>query len=214
MAVARHLGPLLTLLLAALGAQAPSSSLAPGATIQVQLETALASKTARIGDPVRAKVERQIKLHGKVLLPKHSYLLGAVTEDSHAREGKMASFGVLFTSALANNDAILLPRLRAAIVRIYPVKKVKTRKSVPSIQMAPEIGGRSVIFTPFPSVGVDKPKKGSYPNFDHTNGKPVAFALMETYNGRGRDLGGLVVALTPGDIQLKQGANLQVRVLH
>ena len=67
MAVARHLGPLLTLLVAALGAQAPPSRLAPGATIEVQLETALASKTARIGDPVRAKVERQIKLHGNVI---------------------------------------------------------------------------------------------------------------------------------------------------
>jgi hypothetical protein len=216
MDVARHVVPVLALLAAAVAAQAPAPRLAPGAAIEVRLESALASQTAKIGDPVRAMVERQIKKSGKVILPKGSVLLGRVTEDSLAQKGKMASFGVLFTTALATNGATLLPNLRAAIVRIYPVKKVKTRKQSPGIQMSPELGGPRVVFSPFPSVGVAKNKKkgGPYANFDHTQGKPVAFAVMERFNGAGRDLGGLVMALTPGDIQLKSGANLQVRVLH
>ena len=214
MPVARIVASVLTLLVAPCGAQAPARSLAPGTTIEVQLDTGLASKTARIGDPVRATVERPVKLDGKLVLPKNSYLLGSVTEDSLAAKGKMASFGVLFTWALANSGALLASGLRAAIVRIYPAQKVKTHKPVPSIQMSPEVGGRSEIFTPFPRVGVAKKKPVPYANFDHTAGKPVAFAVMETYNGAGKDLGGLVMALTPGDIQLKPGANLQVRILH
>jgi hypothetical protein len=128
----RYVALILSLAASGLTEQTPRV-LPPGTTINVELDTNLASKTAKIGDPVRAKVEQQIKLHGAVLLAKNSYLLGAVTEDSLAKPGKMASFGVLFTWALANNGAVLMSHLRAAIVRIYPISKEPDRTSVLSL---------------------------------------------------------------------------------
>ncbi len=207
----------ISLMLALAGAIAPVPKLAPGTNIKVELESRLGSKTARIGQPVRAKVEQKVKDHGRVLLPKGCYLVGVVTEDSQAQKDKRASFGVLFSSARTKRGRVLVPRLRAAIVRIVPDKVGQNNNPNNPADGAFKIPGWGGGLLPFPRAqnpGKKRQTKGPYAMFDRANGKPVAFAIMMTFNGAGRDLGGLVMALGDGDISLDSGTSLEVRVLH
>ncbi len=200
--MARYVGAVL-FLAAAVWAQAPAATLAPGTTIKVELEKKLDSKKSKLGQPVRVKVQQEIKQHGAVLLPKNCYLVGAVTEDTPAAKGKLASFGVLFTSAQTKKGAVLVPHLRAAIVHIYP----DSDNTYGMLTLPREMGGNG---TPPPMVG----GSGKYGGYDKTSGKPVEYSVLESYNGVGTDLGGEVVGVAGGDFHIDSGTRLQVRILH
>jgi hypothetical protein len=184
-------------------AQTPAATLAPGTTIKVELEKKLDSKKAKVGQPVMVKVEQEIKDHGTVVLPKNCYLVGTVTEDAPAAKGKMASFGVLFTSAQTKKGEPVAGHFRAAFVKIY----ADSQNTYGMLTMPAEMGGNGV---PPPMVGGDN----RYSAYDQANGKPVDYSVLENYNGVGTDLGGEVVAVTDGDFHIDSGTKMQVRILH
>jgi hypothetical protein len=201
--VTRNITWILALAATAAWAQAAAPAIAPGTTIRVELEKKLDSKKARPGQPVRVKVDKAIKDHGTVLLPKNCYLIGTVTEDAPAVKGKMASLGVLFTSAVTKKGAVLAPKLRAAIVHIYADRQ----NTYGMLTMPAEMGGSGV---PPPMVG----GSGRYAAYDKANGHPVDYNVLESYNGVGADVGGEIVAVTSGNFHIDSGTKLQLRILH
>jgi hypothetical protein len=201
--VTRPILLLLAIAAAAAWAQAPAATLAPDTTIKVELEKKLDSKKAKVGQPVRVKVEQEIKDHGAVVLPKNCYLVGTVTEDAPAAKGKMASVGVLFTSAQTKKGAPVAAHFRAAFVKIYADRD----NTYGMLTMPAEMGGN---YTPPPMTGGN----GRYGAYDKANGKPVEYSVLDSYNGVGPDLGGEIVAVTSGDFHIDSGTKLQVRILH
>ncbi len=79
--------------------------------IGVQLEQTVSTATARVEDPVRARVTRDVRVGGAVVVPEGSRLLGSVTfvEDG-GKIRERARLGVRFhTLVLADGSQIKLP---------------------------------------------------------------------------------------------------------
>jgi hypothetical protein len=59
-------------------APAPAVELPAGLLVPMVLETALDSKTSAVGDPVHARVEKDVRQHGQLLLPADAVISGRV----------------------------------------------------------------------------------------------------------------------------------------
>lgn len=92
-------------------ARAESVTIPADAVIGVQLESSVSSQTARVEDPVRARVTRDVRANGVVVVPAGSRVLGSVTlveEGGKIRE--RARLGVRFhTLVLADGTEVRLP---------------------------------------------------------------------------------------------------------
>lgn len=93
--------------LSSAGAQASAASragqatVASGSKINAVMKSNLDARKAHVGDAVTAESTEALKSHGKVIVPKHSRLLGHVTSVSANGKGKAASsVGVLFDEAV------------------------------------------------------------------------------------------------------------------
>jgi hypothetical protein len=74
---------------------------ASGSKINAVMKSNLDARKAHVGDAVTAESTEALKSHGKVIVPKHSRLLGHITSVSANGKGKAASsVGVLFDEAV------------------------------------------------------------------------------------------------------------------
>lgn|GEM_PF-2757204 len=178
-----------------------ASTLAPSTKIKVQLKTKIDSKKSKVGDKVEAQVKSDIKNGDTVVLPKNSLLEGTVTEVDESDHGSSGKIGVLFTTATDKKGTVLL-HLRGAIMHVVPDSMDYAQVSVPT-----EMGGSGM---PIASAGVST---GLNTAWDHSSdGKPISYALMNTFNGTGTDLGGIVES--PKDnFHLDSGTQVEVQVL-
>ena len=186
--------------LALLGmAQAPPAP-APGTSFNVELQHKLDSKKAKPGDPVVATLKQDVKAGGRVVIPKNSLLVGTVTTVSASENHSPGKIGVLFDRATDKKGAVLA-HLRAAIVQVA----VASGDEYGMLTRPAEMGGTGA---PPPMAGGN----GGGANRD-TNGVPLQIAVMETFNGAGADLGGILSAAS-SNFSLDDGTVLKVRVLH
>lgn len=203
--VSRLFFALLLLAVSAVWGQAPAASatIAPGTTIRIQLQKKVDTKKAKVGDKIIAKVNDNIKDHGATLLPKNSLLVGEVTLVAPATKQTPAKLGVLFDQATTQKGQVLL-HLRAAIVRVM---QDDYSNGAGMLSTPAEMGGSGTAM-------VMDPGNPAYANLDRaSNGIPIQYSVMETANGSGADLGGVIYSVG-GDFSFDQGAHLQVRVLH
>lgn len=76
----------------------PSADLRSGSKIDAQLESAVNAKTARPGDQVVARVTKNVKQHGKVVVRKGDRLIGHVTSVQSGASAKAGStLGLAFS---------------------------------------------------------------------------------------------------------------------
>ncbi|MGH9482130.1 MAG: hypothetical protein ACRD1L_08545 [Terriglobales bacterium] len=195
----------LVMLLAAAWAlsQAPATpvAVAAGTEFKIELQTKLDSKKAKAGDQVAAKVSENVKDHGVILIAKNSLLTGRVTEAAPSAGGQPAKLGVRFELATPKTGAPV--PLRAAIVKVIP----DAFNGSSMVSRPAEMGGSGTA-TQFDAGNP------AYANMDRaSNGTPIQYAVMETYNGAGVDLGGEITSVG-GNFNLDEGAHLEVRVLH
>ncbi|HVA64683.1 MAG TPA: hypothetical protein VNF74_13235 [Terriglobales bacterium] len=195
----------LSLAVTAMWSQAPATDamLKPGTTIRIELQKKLDTTKSKVGDKLVAKVLQDIKDHKTMLLPKNSLLLGQVTLVIPAEGKQHAQLGVLFDQATTKKGAVLL-HLRAAIVKV----KSDSTNWNEKMTMPAEMGGSGIPKAMSPT------NDAAYPNLDRSsNGTPIEYAVMETANGTGADLGGVMNSMG-GNFDLDDGTHLQVRVLH
>ncbi|HUX66995.1 MAG TPA: hypothetical protein VMV31_05875 [Terriglobales bacterium] len=187
------------------GAQAPAgAALKPGTIIKIELQKKLDTKKAKVGDAVVAKVMQPIKDHQTVLVPKDSLLVGQVTLATPAKGKTHAQLGVLFDEATTKQGTVLL-HLRGAIVKVRQDSTNWNEK----MSIPPEMGGSGIPMAMSPTND-----DAAYPNLDKSSdGAPIEYAVMETADGTGADLGG-VISSVGGNFDLDGGTHLQVRVLH
>ncbi|MGH9475969.1 MAG: hypothetical protein ACRD1C_06520 [Terriglobales bacterium] len=179
-------------------AQAPAPN--PGATVKVELKTKLDTKKSTVGEAIKAEIKQEIKKGPMVLLPKGGYLIGQVTEVAASEHGSPGKIGLLFDE-VTDKKGNVLRHIRAAIVHIAAGSTDYSQISVPS-----EMGGSGM---PVAQAGLG----GALTSADRSsNGQPLAFALMETFNGSGTDLGG-VIETQNGNFNLDQGTQVQVQIL-
>lgn len=86
---------------AAAASRAGQTAVASGSKINAVMKSNLDARKAHVGDAVTAESTDALKSHGKVIVPKHSRLLGHVTSVSASGKGKSSSaIGVLFDEAV------------------------------------------------------------------------------------------------------------------
>ncbi|MGH9487343.1 MAG: hypothetical protein ACRD04_07105 [Terriglobales bacterium] len=179
-------------------AQVPSPK--PGTKVRVQLKTRLGSKKSIVGEKVRAQIKQEIKQGHTVLLPKNGYLLGEVTEVVASDHGSAAKVGVLFNE-VTDKKGNVIAHLRGGIIHISAGSTNYSQISVPT-----EMGGSGM---PVAGAGVG----GALTSANRSsNGIPLGFGLMESYNGSGTDLGGVMMT-QKGNFHLDQGTTVQVEIL-
>lgn len=183
---------------AVLGAQAPAPQ--PGTKVRVELKTKLDSKKSTVGEAVKAQIKQQIKDGKTVVLPKDGYLIGQVTEVEASDHGSPGKIGVLFTE-VTDKKGNVLAHVRAAIMHI-----AAGDTNYSAMTISPELGGSGM-------PPVQAGEGGALTSPDRSsNGQPLGFSLMETFNGSGTDLGG-VMETTKGNFNLDQGTQVQVQIL-
>lgn len=187
---------------AALTARAQSApTLAPQTKIKVQLKTRLDTKKSKVGDKVEAQVKQDIKNGETVVLPKNSYLVGTVTEVDASDHGSPGKIAVLFQQATGKQGAVLL-HLRAAIMKVL----VDENLNYGQLSVPTEMGGTGA------PVAMDMQSNVAN-GWDHSSdGKPISYALMQSFNGQGTDLGG-VVQSPKSNFHLDSGTEMEVEVL-
>lgn len=85
--------------------------------IGIRLESAVTSETAKVEDPVSARVTRDVAVDGRTVIPAGSELSGWVTEvERGGRFRERARVGIRFTS-LAISDSLRVPIETETIVR-------------------------------------------------------------------------------------------------
>lgn len=177
-------------------------SLQPSTKIKVQLKTKLDTKKSKVGDKVEAQIKEEIKNGDTVVLPKNSLLEGTVTEVDESNHGSSGKIGVLFTQATDKKGAVLL-HLRGAIMHVM----VDESLNASQVSIPTEMGGSGI-----PMTGVSMQSNAGN-GWDHSSdGKPISYALMNTFNGTGTDLGGIIQS--PKDnFHLDGGTQVEVQVL-
>lgn len=184
---------------AALWAQAPLA-IKPGTKVRIQLKTRLDTKKSKVGEPVRAQIKQEIKQDHTVLLPKDGYLVGTITEIDASDHSSPGKIGVLFNE-VTDKKGNVIGHLRAAIVHIAAGSTNYSQLTVPS-----EMGGSGM---PVAQAGTG----GALNSADQSSdGKPLAFAVMQTFNGSGTDLGGIIES-AHSNFHLDQGTQVQAQIL-
>jgi hypothetical protein len=117
---------------------ANSVTIADGTKIDVQLVSCLDARRSRVGDPVEAQIEQDVKQGGKVVLKKGTQLGGRVTV-SQARVGSrgQSQIGIAFERALLPNG-VSIP-LHASILALSAPPSIAAgadSETVPSGAMA------------------------------------------------------------------------------
>lgn len=184
---------------AALGAQTPLA-LKPGTKVRIQLKTRLDTKKSTVGEAVKAQIKQEIKQGHTVLLPKDGYLIGTVTEVDASDHGSPGKVGVLFNE-VTDKKGKVLGSIRAAIVHIAAGSTNYSQITVPS-----EMGGSGM---PVAGAGTGGPLTSADQSSD---GKPLAFAVMQTFNGSGTDLGGIIES-PHSNFHLDQDTQVQAEIL-
>lgn len=83
---------------------AASSSLAAGTAVDASLTKSVDAKKAKPGDAVEARVNKDVKSAGRVVVPKGSKLVGHVTQAQAREKGKAQSeLGIAFDRAILRN---------------------------------------------------------------------------------------------------------------
>ncbi len=86
---------------ASAASRAGQTAVASGSKIDAVMKSNLDARKAHVGDAVTAESTEALKSHGKVIVPKHSRLLGHVTSVSANGKGHASSaVGVLFDEAV------------------------------------------------------------------------------------------------------------------
>lgn len=200
----------IVLLAAAIGwAQTPAAApaITPGIAFKVELQAKLDTKKAKVGDKVVAKVNDNVKDHGVTLIAKNTMLTGMVTEAVPAQGNQPAKLGVLFDVATPKSGAAI--HLRAAIVKVIPDTFGDNASMIsrPAEMSGGNNPGQS-------STNQFDPGNPAYANMDRaSNGTPIQYAVMETFDGNGVDMGGEISSVS-GNFTLDDGTHVQVRVLH
>ncbi|MGH9417597.1 MAG: hypothetical protein ACRD01_13325 [Terriglobales bacterium] len=183
-------------------AQSAAPAAKPGTEVRVELETKLDSHKSKVGQQVKAKLNQDLKSSGQVILAKNSMLLGVVTMVTASDSGGPAKLGVLFNQGVPKQGAAIA--LRAAIIHVIPDENSDSNAGV---SLPTEMGGGSVART----MDAGNP---AYAHMDRsTNGMPIQYSLMETYNGSGTDLGGVIQSVG-NNFTLDDGTHIEVRILH
>lgn len=183
-------------------AQSAAPALKPGTEIRVELETKLDSNKSTVGQQVKAKLNQDIKESGQVVLAKNSTLLGVVTLVTPSDHGQPAKLGILFNQGVPKKGPAIA--LRAAIVQVMADENSNADSGV---TVPPEMGGSGMAQT----MSAGNP---AYVHMDRsTNGIPIEYSLMETYNGNGTDLGGVIQSVG-NNFSLDDGTHVKVRILH
>ncbi|MGH9394107.1 MAG: hypothetical protein ACRD1E_08050 [Terriglobales bacterium] len=192
------------LLGASLGlAQAAAPALPPGTQFKVELQKKLDSKKSKVGDKVIAKLEQDVKVDGKTILPKNSLLEGEVTIVGPAEGNGPGKLGVLFNEAADKKGQALFP-LRAAIIKVV---NDAYNNATAAFSRPAEMGGSGS------ALPMDA-GNSAYAKLDRSsNGIPIEYSLMETFNGDGKDLGGVVFSVG-SNFNLDDGTYLEIQVLH
>jgi len=185
-------------------AQSPAPAIPPGTQFKVELQKKIDSKKSKVGDKVVAKLEQDVKgADGKTVLPKSSLLQGEVTSVEPAEGSVPAKIGVLFSQATDKKGAPLL-QLRAAVMKVV---NDGYSNSAGALSRPPEMGGSGMTMP----MDAGNP---AYAKMDRSsNGIPIEFSLMETFNGEGKDLGG-VISSVGSNFNLDDGTYLEIQVLH
>src|ERR1051326_6809842 len=86
---------------AAANPAASSAGLEAGTAVQASLSKSVDAKKAKPGDPVEARVEKDVKSAGRVVVPKGAKLLGHVTQAQAREKGSADSeLGIAFDRAV------------------------------------------------------------------------------------------------------------------
>jgi hypothetical protein len=96
--------------------------IAPGSVILVQLTTTIDTKKAKPGDPVTAKVTKDLKAaNGELLIAKNTKVVGHVTEArAWSKEQKESEVGIAFDHAVTKDGDMKLPMSIQAIIGPAP----------------------------------------------------------------------------------------------
>jgi len=112
-------------------------TLAPGMTINAELNSSVDSKKAKPGDPVTARATEAVKSSdGRTILPKGAKLVGKVTEaKSRAKGDSESMLGIQFDKAMLK-DGQTVGLSNVAIQAIAP-----PTNSAPALSSGPPMGG-------------------------------------------------------------------------
>jgi hypothetical protein len=189
--------------LAARPATSPTPAFTQDAQIKVELETRLDTRKATVGFRVVAKVDEDIKVDGKVVLPKNSLLIGKITQVKEAASHTDAAvLGILFSQATDKKGNPLFP-FRGAIAKILPATGPSEQDM---LSRGPEMGGGNA------AVMGD----GGDPRFigldQSSNGIPVQYNLRTGAAGA-QDAGGTITSVG-GNFNIDEGTHLEIQVLN
>ncbi|MGH9520613.1 MAG: hypothetical protein ACRD2D_13230 [Terriglobales bacterium] len=174
--------------------QAPA--IPPGTKIKLVLLTKLDTGKVQTGDKITARLDQDLKIHGQLVAAKNSEMLGLVTEVDPAQGSQPAKLGILFNQ--------LVPKQGSPITVRAAIAKVSGNSAPGSIMMSPELCGSNMTFNNNPA----------YAHMDHSSdGIPIQYALMETYNGSGTDLGGIIQSVGRNFV-LDKDVRVEVQFLH
>jgi hypothetical protein len=89
---------------AAADSGATSAALEAGTAVEASLSKSVDAKKAKPGDPVEARVEKDVKSAGRVVVPKGAKLVGHVTQAQAREKGNADSqLGIVFDRAVLKN---------------------------------------------------------------------------------------------------------------
>ena len=120
-------------------AAADSLTIAKGTTVDLSLEQALDSNTAKVNDTFKAKLMQPLYAEGAMALPAGTIVHGTVDSVKSVRDGARSGYiGIKFTRVeLANGES------RDIDAKLISLRKQDKDKQVPVVSAAPTSTGRN-----------------------------------------------------------------------
>ena len=145
----------------------PSSELAPGTILSVELSKSLDAKKLKANDKFEVRTALDLLSHGQIVIPRNTKIVGRVTEaKAHTKQSPDSSVGIVFESVVLK-DGRGLP-LHVAVQAIArplqaplafpaedPMSASASATGMPSASQSQRgtVTGSSAAGTPFPNPG-------------------------------------------------------------
>jgi hypothetical protein len=190
------------LAVAALPAQTIAETVPAGARLRAKLDTAVSTKTSRVGDGVEAILIEPVKVSGQDVLPRGTYLVGRVEA---VRPGERK--GKMFAMLRVKFDRVTLPDGRA----------LEAEASIQSLGITMDVDSEGAVTEHRESRGekaeVDIGTTAAGAGIGAAAGGGKGAAIGAGVGGGLAALGELADALTKyDDLQLKKGRKLWLRL--
>jgi hypothetical protein len=129
---------------AAASTKGQSAEIKNGTKISAELMSNIDARKANDGDKVEARVTKNVKQHGKVVVHKGDRLIGHVTSVQNSLKGKGgSSLGVRFDQLVQGNSTMQLNTVLTSVLAARGQEEVSGSMEMPSMPapVAPPVGG-------------------------------------------------------------------------